>query len=99
MHLHTYNFLPFLYPASEDPSVILKIKIYISDLTWVTKKENQQQLQRNYQEMGEQAALVSMMGIFREDNSYQTLSHESNAMEQNYTNQIPSSWMLLFEWM
>lgn len=38
-----------------------------------------------------------MMGIFGEHNFYQTLSHESNAMEQNYTNQIPSSWMPLFE--
>lgn len=39
-----------------------------------------------------------MMGTFGEENSYQTHSHESNAMEQNYSNQIPSSSMPLFEW-
>lgn len=57
LHLHSCNFLPIYFQQVRTLFLVLKIKIYISDLIWVTKKENQQQLQRNYQEMWEQAAL------------------------------------------
>lgn len=62
--LHNCNFLPFLFPASEDPSLILNVKIYKSDSIWVTKPENQQ-LQKNYEELWDQA-LVFMMGPLEE---------------------------------